>query len=375
MKIGFDAKRLYNNFTGLGNYSRALVQNLATYYPDNQYLLYTTKVKKHPSTLPFLDESRFQTIRPNLPLPAALWRSFGIKNDLKKAKLDIYHGLSHELPVGIQKTGIKSVVTIHDLIFKHYPDFFPLIDRKIYDWKFRYSCEVADAVIAISESTKQDIINFYGIPAEKIHVIYQTVDQQFWNQNLSEADFTAFRQKHQLPEQYLLYVGSIIDRKNLLNIVKALQQIPEKDRLPLVAVGDGKAYKQKVMDYIQQQQLEKWIHFRKIPFQDFPLLYGAAKINIYPSFYEGFGLPVLEALLCGTPVITSKVSSLPEAGGKAAYYVNPSNSNEIATAIQKIRTNVDLQGTMVEQGYAHAQRFTSFTVTKEVEALYRRIRT
>ena len=194
LRIGYDAKRLFNNFTGLGNYSRTLLQDLSEHFPENEYLLFSPKVKKNDRTKPFFDPSKYtiKTAKGN----STFWRSLGIKKDLENNQIQLFHGLSHEIPFGLQKTKIKSVVTIHDLIFKHYPEQFPFIDRKIYDWKFKYSCENADRIVAISESTKKDIIHFYNIPPEKIEVIYQTCDALFKTHKFVENP-SDFQQKYQ----------------------------------------------------------------------------------------------------------------------------------------------------------------------------------
>ncbi len=152
---------------------------------------------------------------------SSAWRSSWVKKDLKKNKIDLYHGLSHEIPVGIQNTGIKSVVTIHDLIHERFPEQYNPIDVKIYTKKFRYACEHADKVIAISEQTKKDIIEFYKTPEEKITVCYQSCNPAFAVQ-VSAEEKKRITQKYSLPEQFFLYVGSIIERKNLLNICKAV---------------------------------------------------------------------------------------------------------------------------------------------------------
>lgn len=377
MVIGFDAKRLYNNFTGLGNYARSLVSDLQHYYPNHQYFLFTPNVKRTPETTPFLDNKNLPTIRPNLPLPAALWRTFGIKKAIERNNIQLYHGLSHELPIGIEKLNIKTVVTIHDLIFKRYPQFYSAIDRRIYDWKFRSACERADVILTISESTKRDIIHFYNIPSEKIVVTYLTCHEQFWQMQKRRltnngSDTLKIRDPLNLPPQYLLYVGAINERKNLLGIVQAIQQIPTKNRLPLVVIGNGSAYHRQVKGYIQNHQLAQWVIFKKVPFAVFPQLYLNAHALVYPSRYEGFGMPILEAQLCGTPVITTNVSSLPEVGGDAALYVSPDDPTQLAAAIEQIRTDDDLYRTLVERGDTHSKRFASSAVTKRVMEVYQR---
>ncbi|MFK7935432.1 MAG: glycosyltransferase family 4 protein [Saprospiraceae bacterium] len=377
MIIGFDAKRLYNNFTGLGNYARSLVSDLAHYYPDNQYVLFSPKVKRTPETNSFLDHKNLKTIRPNLPLPSALWRTFGIKKDIEKCSIQLYHGLSHELPMGIEKMNIKTVVTIHDLIFQHFPQFYSAIDRKIYDWKFRSACERADVILTISESTKRDVMKFYNIPAEKIVVTYLTCHEQFWRakeerteSKVSDTLEVSDTSLKHFPSNYLLYVGAVNERKNLLSIVQAIQQIPAKKRLPLVVLGDGRAYRQQVEDYVKQHQLEQWVIFKKIPFATFPAAYQNARALVYPSHYEGFGMPILESQLCGTPVITTNVSSLPEVGGNAALYVAPDQVEELSAAIEQITTDDGLYRTLVERGYVQSKRFAPLAVTKKVVGVY-----
>ncbi len=371
MKIGFDAKRLFNNFTGLGNYSRTLVKNLQLYHPEDLYYLYTPKIRQDSLTIPFLNAGEYRTVcHPGLL--KSLWRTSGIKKDLKKDGIELYHGLSHEIPLGIDKTRIRSVVTIHDVIYLTYPDMYKAIDRAIYDYKFRYSCKHADKIIAISESTKRDIIRYYHIPEEKIEVIYQAIQPVFYNMQTEEAA-TDIVQKYHLPQDYLLYVGAINSRKNLLGLVKALALLPADLKIPLVIVGNGHQYKEEVLRYAEQAHLSDRLILLNNLHNPLELqaFYQKARIFIYPSFYEGFGLPVTEALLSKVPVITSNCSSLPEAGGDAAYYIQPEDPGEIAEAIQKILTDAEFSRKMTEKGYAFAHhQFNVEKLTEQVHTLY-----
>jgi glycosyltransferase involved in cell wall biosynthesis len=367
--IGFDAKRLFNNFTGLGNYSRTLLRDLSTYYPDHAYFLYTPKVTKNEETHFFLNSAMFAVAGPTRFTPKAYWRSKGILPQLAKHKLDIFHGLSHELPFGIQKTGIKTVVTIHDLIFKYYPKQYGWLDRKIYDYKFRYACEHADRVVAISESTKKDIVKYYGIDPEKIEVVYQSCHERFM-QEKSQKTIAEVLRKYQVPNDYLFYVGSIIERKNLLGIVQALEKLPKAVALPLVVVGGGGAYKRQVQAYIQHKGLKDRVHFIRPTFEDLPALYQNASVFLYPSKYEGFGIPILEALFSRVPVISSNLSSLPEAAGKDAYLINPDEPVQMAIGIEHILTDSTFRQNMIDKGYAHAQYFKGEVVTAQMMAVY-----
>ncbi|HEY6063897.1 MAG TPA: glycosyltransferase family 1 protein, partial [Chitinophagaceae bacterium] len=380
MNIGFDAKRAYHNGTGLGHYSRNLLHSLSEYYPEHQYYLFNPKPA---GRFPMQGNNFFEILPRGFlnKLFSAAWRSSWVKKDLLKLKIDLYHGLSHEIPVGIQATGIKSVVTIHDLIHERYPAQYNPIDVSIYSKKFRYACTHADKIIAISDQTKKDIIEFYKAPEEKIAVCYQSCNPAFGKRESSEAK-NRVKKKYGLPEQYFLYVGSIIERKNLLNICKAVFLLRDEWSIPLVVIGDGGKYKLQVKDYIKQNSLENKIIFlsenlvagSSAGFQtavDFPAIYQSAIAMIYPSFFEGFGIPVLEALWSKLPVITSHVSSLPEAGGDAAYYVNPASAEEIAAGMKKIYSDKQFAAAMAEKGWLHAQQFTPQKSAESVMNVYK----
>jgi len=363
MNIGYDAKRAFHNTTGLGYYSRTLIHLLAHQYPEHEYFLFNPK---HPGKFDLKGRNIHEIVPTNLihKLFSSAWRSSWVTNDLKKNRIDLYHGLSHEIPVGIKETGIKSVVTIHDLIHERYPEQYNPIDVKIYTKKFKYACAHADKVIAISEQTKNDIIEFYKTPAEKIVVCYQSCNPAFAVQ--ASAEFkNRIAKQYNLPPQFFLYVGSIIERKNLLNICKAVFLLRNELDIPLVVMGTGGKYKQLVQDFIKQHNLESKIIFlsdSEVAKSDpafrspevFAAIYQSAIAMIYPSFFEGFGAPILEALWSRVPVITSNVSCMPEVGGDAAYYVNPSQAEEIAEGMKRIYHDKDLAAAMIEKGWNHA---------------------
>ncbi|BAV08053.1 Glycosyltransferase involved in cell wall bisynthesis [Filimonas lacunae] len=384
MNIAFEAKRAYTNGTGLGHYSRTLISSLATAFHQNEYFLCTPKLTNRFNT------DGFDNVHVVLPrhfpsnLFTAAWRSSWVKKDLKKLDIDVYHGLSHEIPVGIQSTGIKSTVTIHDLIFERYPKQFNPIDVQIYRKKFSYACHNADRVIAISQQTKQDIIDYYQVPEEKIDICYQSCNPSFAVE-ISEMEKARIREEYQLPERFFLYVGSIIERKNLLTICKALQLLKDKPDLPpLVVIGEGKEYKQQVQQYISENGLQQQVIFMadkpvvkdKPSYRnaaDFPAIYQQAICMIYPSIFEGFGIPVLEALFSNLPVITSNVSCLPEAGGDAAFYVNPYSAEALANAMWQLATNDGLRQEMMVKGQLHAQNFTPEKCAEAVMQVYLRL--
>jgi len=379
MNIGFDAKRAYHNGTGLGHYSRTLIRSLAEYFPQHEYYLFNPK----PSDLFQLKGSNTHEILPSgflYKTLSSVWRSKWVTNDLEKLNIDIYHGLSNEIPLDIDTSDIRSVVTIHDIIFERFPGQYSKIDVEIYKRKFKYACDHADKVIAISQQTKKDIMEFYKTPEEKITVCYQSCNPAF-GQAVNEKVKQQIREKYSLPAEYFLYVGSIIERKNLLGICKSIYLLRNDLTIPLVVIGDGTKYMQKVKDFIKQNGLESQVIFlcenslakvasSFLRAEDFPAIYQMAIAMIYPSFFEGFGIPVLESLWSRLPVITSNVSSLPEAGGDGAYYVDPNSSEEIAEGMKRIYSDKAFAETLREKGWQHAQNFTQQKCAAGVMKVY-----
>ncbi|HEY1114053.1 MAG TPA: glycosyltransferase family 1 protein [Chitinophagaceae bacterium] len=383
MKIGMDAKRAFHNQTGLGNYSRTLIKGLATYYPEHEYYLFNPKPSR---SYPKADFPNVHEVLPqgflNTKL-SSLWRSNWVKKDLLRMGIQLYHGLSHEIPVGIERTGIPSVVTIHDLIFERYPEQFSKIDVQVYRKKFRYACNHSNRIIAISRQTKSDIMELYGIAEEKIDVCYQSCHPAF-GLEITDEEKGAVRKRYGLPQEFFLYVGSIIERKNLLNICKALQALAGTINIPLLVIGNGREYKQVVQEYVKANNLEERVIFlsdrepvrRDAAFQHpetFAAIYQMAVAMIYPSFFEGFGIPVLEALWSRLPVITSNVSCLPETGGDAAYYVSPGKPEEIAEGMRRIYEDASLREEMMKKGWNYAQNFTLEKCTRPVMDVYKTI--
>ncbi|WP_316796498.1 glycosyltransferase family 1 protein [Pedobacter agri] len=366
LKIGYDGKRAANNLTGLGNYSRSLIEALSKQFPENQYLVYSPKVKSAIQIDAFFEQENIQL---KLPVNGTfLWRTLNILKDLSRDQVRIFHGLSHEIPFAIQHTKIKSVVTIHDLIFLRFPEYYKFIDRKLYEWKSRSACKRADKIIAISEKTKQDIIELYEIDPNKIEVIYQSCDDSF-KTPFSDTTLNKIRSGYNLPNKYILNVGTIEKRKNLKLIIQALKDVNEEYKL--VVIGKKTPYFEEVEKEIEFLGLKNRIVFLKnIPFADLPGIYQMAAVFVYPSFYEGFGIPIIEALYSGVPTIAATGSCLEEAGGANSIYVSPNNANELATSINKILADVSLQKEMKEKGLEFVQKFNSPLVTQQLMNCY-----
>jgi glycosyltransferase involved in cell wall biosynthesis len=379
MRIAFDAKRAFENSTGLGNYSRMLIDQLIADFPTNEYYLMAPRrtTGYAPPQSPNNHIVTPSGIGKRFP---SLWRSSWINKDLKRLGIELYHGLSHEIPLGIDRTGIKSVVTIHDLIFEYYPEQYKAVDVNIYRKKFKHACAHATHIISISKKTRQDLIELYKVPASKISVCYPSV-MPVYERIVTEEEREAVKRKYKLPAKYLLYVGSIVERKNLLNICKALHATGDKLNLPLVVIGTGTgSYVEQVNNYIKANGMQDRVIFLERQAEandpkfksseDFPAIYQAAEMLLYPSVYEGFGLPVLEALWSRIPVITSNTSCLPETGGDAVYYVDPTSLDELANAILTVSSNDILRQQMIRKGIVHAQKFAPQVSAANVMTVY-----
>ncbi|MBB4805460.1 glycosyltransferase involved in cell wall biosynthesis [Chryseobacterium defluvii] len=364
MKIAFDAKRFFHNTSGLGNYSRDLVRILAKYFPENEYMLLNKNQSERGK-----DILENQNIRFLETSKGSMSRQFKMGKDAQKAKADIFHGLSGELPLKWNKTPIKKVVTIHDLIFVRYPQYYSFFDRKIHFWKFRKAAQNADKIIAISEQTKKDIIHYLRVPESKIEVIYQGCHQAFKEQQ-SEEFIQQVRQKFNLPERFILNVGTIEDRKNLLNIVKAVKETD----IPLVVVGKKTKYYKKVETFIRKNNLEKQISFlENVSMNELAVIYKLADIFVYPSFFEGFGIPVIEALFSKTVAITSNTGCLPEAGGKDSVYIDPHNYLDIRSKIKFLWNNEAERKRRADKGFEFVQKFNDEVIATELMNFYQRI--
>jgi len=370
MKIGFDAKRAFYNKSGLGSYSRNLITGLAKKFPDNEYILYTPGINYdlfEPS------QECFQVKGPRRlhhRLFRFYWRSFHLSHQLAKDKIDIYHGLSHEIPYNFPRKQVKSVVTIHDLIFLRLPHLYRTIDRLIYERKFRYSCHASDRIIAVSRQTANDVVEFFNIDPAKIDVVYQGCNPVF-KSDIPLVDKEILRMKYLLPKSFILYVGTIEERKNLLTLIKALHY--GKIDMPLVVIGKPTQYLNKVIEFIERHSLINIIFCDIVQNQDLPGIYQLADLFVYPSIFEGFGIPILEALYSKIPVITSKGSCFSEAGGNYTLYVDPNNVEEMAAAIKKVLFDRELQERMKSEGFRHARSFDEDKVSINIMQVYKKL--
>ena len=366
MKIAFDGKRFFNNSSGLGNYSRDLVRILATYFPENKYvLLNKDQSEKGKDTVNMPNVSFVETSKGNFS------RQLKMGKDAQQINADIFHGLSGELPFKWTDKPIKKIVTIHDLIFMRFPQYYSFFDRKIHFWKFKKAAEQADLIIAISEQTRRDIIEFLKVPNEKIRVVYQGCHQAF-KENQGEEFLNSVKEKYNLPKRFILNVGTIEERKNLLNIVKAI----DGTEIPLVVIGKRTKYLNKVQKFLKKNKLENQVQFlENVSMEELPAIYKLADIFVYPSLFEGFGIPVIEALFSETPVITSNVSCLPEAGGENSVYIDPGNFKDIRAKILFLWNNESERNRRAEKSLEFVQKFDDKEIAENLYAVYQELMT
>lgn len=387
--VAFDGKRAVRNTTGLGNYSRWALEALARYGADSvgSMLVLGAGARGSERLGPLLE--RFPVLHATEPdkaygtavshfanalglkgLSASMWRSNGLDAQAVAMGADVLHGLSNELPLSFLRSGIPGVVTMHDIIWRRFPSDYKAADRLIYDRKYGWSAQNAHHVIAISECTRRDLITDFHVPEERISVIYQGVDPAF--RPVSAATIADVRKRYRLPARYIICVGTVQGRKNQLLAVKALRGLPTD--VKLVIVGRRTDYARELDAYIGRHGLvERVVWLSGIPFADLPALYCGALVGVYPSRYEGFGLPVVESIACGTPVVAATGSCLEEAGGAGAVYVNPDDEEECAHELNRLIDSAELRAQMVDAGKRHISSLTQENFARRTIEVYRKV--
>ena len=365
MIVGIDAKRIVRNGTGLGSYGRTLVNDLIRLGDsDMQLRLYAPDEGRDDLRGQIIEGAEFCYPKGH---PAALrkawWRSRSIVSDLMRDGVTVYHGLSGELPMGLRKAGIRGIVTIHDLIFMRHPEYYHWLDAKIYEWKFRQSLREADHIIAISERTRQDILELGGEEyADRISVIYQSFAPHY-SGVVKEERKAAVRERYKLPQRYVLNVGTIERRKNLALAVEAVDLLPQD--VHLVAVG-------RQTDYVRELPHSERLHLLSgVPDEDLSAIYAQAEAFVYPSRYEGFGIPIIEAIAAGLPVVACTGSCLEEAGGPYNRYVGPDDVIGMAEALKMSLRGARGRLERIQQSREYIRRFEGNDVARQVAELYR----
>lgn len=371
MRIGFDAKRAFRNFTGLGNYSRFIMDLMTRFYPEDKCVAYSPSAPAGRANAFMGTHSGIKAVFPEglWRRFKSLWRTVGVTARLEDDGILIYHGLSNELPLNIRHASkVVSVVTMHDVIYLKLPGSYPLFDRLIFNFKYGRACRSADGIIAVSECTKRDVVKHYNVSPEKVKVIYQGCDPSF-RKEVTEGEKVSVKEKYQLPERFILFVGTIEQRKNALTALKALGDI--ESQVSLVLVGKRTRYADELDSYAAQNGLEGRLKYiDNVDFFDLPAIYHLASVFVYPSRYEGFGIPVLEALCCGTPVVAATGSCLEEAGGPSSIYLDPDDVEGFSNAIGRLLADSEVCATMSAAGLEYAAGFTDEKLAVELHDYY-----
>ncbi|MCR5819841.1 MAG: glycosyltransferase family 4 protein [Bacteroidaceae bacterium] len=345
MRIGFDAKKAMRNHTGIGNYSRRCIRAVEEAGCESR-LFYG-----------------------RVPVLGEFWRLFLQWMSVAREKIDVYHGLSNELPFGIRWSGVRSVVTVHDLIFLRFPETYGRLARLILRLKTRYACRVCDRIVAVSEMTRRDLIHYYNIPPERIEVIYQSIDDRY-RERLPDDRLRECARRYNLPECFFLCVGTIQERKNQHTLVRALSHLPSD--VHLVLAGKAEAYVETVKKTAEEEGVADRVHiYSGVPTEDLPAFYQSARAFACLSRFEGFGIPIAEALASGTPVIAAKGSCLEEAGGPDSIYLDPDDYVGLAQHLTAILTDPATAEKMAERGRDYSKRFTDRALGESLVSLYK----
>lgn len=371
MKVAFDGKKAAENKAGLGNYSRFVIKCLAERFPESEFDIYVSRENDSPllSSLKALPNVNIcYPTHPLLKYFPSLWELFGLPYEIKKRGADIYHGLANVLPANVGKIkGVRKIVTVHDLIFLSFPHTYNWLDRHFYNLKFKASCRKADRIVAVSKCTAKDIMKYYFIPKDRISLVYQGCDSSF-RQKCSESYKDLISQRLRLPKKFILSVGTIEERKNTALIVKALPQLQDYD---LVIVGKRTKYTAYVEAVAKECGVTDRLHIlTNVGFRELPVVYQMADVFVYPSRYEGFGIPMLEALCSGVPAVGATGSCLEEAGGDGALYIDPDDVGQLVETIRLIESDAGTRERMISKGFDHAGKFTDESLADDLMAVY-----
>ena len=364
MKIAFDGQPLLNaNKTGIAYYEDGLVKGMLKYYPENEYQL---------DVFTFRHKDRIEQLKKEyshkLVLKKCVWlwdRIFRVFNFLIyipyacffSGKREITHFCNYVIPFGVRG---KKVVTIHDLAFREYPQTIRTRTMMMLKMNLRKTLKRADAIAVDSAFTKSELAKYYNVPEGKIYVVPCGIDKEKYEKKRS---VNPVKEKFGIDGEYFLYLGTLEPRKNIVRLIKAYDEFRkenEKDILPDLVIAGGKGWMyDEIYEIVNKKHLEKWIIFTDYVSEEekIALMQGALAF-CFPSLYEGFGLPPMEAMACGTPVITSCTSSLDEVAGEAALKVNPESVQQIASALTKMHREEDIRQKLIEKGRKQAAKYT-----------------
>ncbi len=353
MRLALDAQSTLSQKTGIGHYTANLLAALRRIAPENEYIP--------------LDWGRDPAMRLDRRLR---WQQWELPRRAQAAQADILHVTGFDAP---RFKPCPVVLTVHDLIGALFPRQFPWAARCYWASWLPRSVRWADAIIADSENTRRDVMRLTGIPSERITVIPLGVDPRFHAAQPAEA-LARVRQRYGLPEAFILYIGTLEPRKGLDTLLAAFVQAASTLAHDLVVVGKKGWYTEHLFNQVRVFGLEKRVHFTGyVADEDLPALYAAASLFAFPSRYEGFGLPPLEAMACGTPVVSSNAASLPEVVGQAGLSVPPDDAAALANAIWQVLCSPELSARLRQSGRQQAQGFTWDETARQTLAVYNQL--
>jgi glycosyltransferase involved in cell wall biosynthesis len=369
MRVAIDARKLHD--FGIGTYIRNLLRHLARRDHETDYLLLCQDgddagiAALGSNFRPVLEPSPNYSIREHLHVPWVL----------RRERPDVYHAPHYILPLGIR---CPSVVTIHDCIHLRFPEYLPGRMAHLYARAAMWRAATrSDRLITVSEASKRDILHYFDVAPEKISVIYNAIDEHFDRDPSAEA-VERVRQRYQLDHRFVLYVGNIKPHKNLVRLIEAFAAVRQHsfDDLKLLIIGDEMSKLPALRRAVHSHKLHKHVRFLGyLPDDMLAILYRLASLFVFPSLYEGFGLPPLEAMASGTPVITSNVSSLAEIAGNAAILVDPYEVDAIADGIRRVLTDPVLAEDLRQRGLRRASEFSWDQSVARTSAIYRQLGT
>ncbi|MFQ5929459.1 MAG: glycosyltransferase family 4 protein [Acidobacteriota bacterium] len=365
MRIGIDASPVIHNYGGITNYTRNLLKGLLTLESGDEFFAYVAEETPRWRELEAWEtSSRLKRVVVRRPL--FRWRGWS-------DKLDLYHGTNFK----VQTMGrLGTIVTIHDLWLDRYPEYSKkLVGQRLSFLRTRRRAHQADRVITVSEYSARDIEELYCIPKDRISVIPNGVSSDF-RPGREEIRFSELQSQYGLPSgPYILFVGGADPRKNHVSLFRAYAQRPTlRQSHSLVIVGNPVHRLGNIMESARTFGLsDRVVCAGSVARDDLRLLYAHAALFVFPSRYEGFGFPVLEAMACGTPVITSNATALPEVAGNAALFVDPENAEELSEAMRRVLEDLALRATLTSRGLERARQFTWESTARQTLAVYRQV--
>jgi glycosyltransferase involved in cell wall biosynthesis len=356
---------------GVSRYTEHLLQWLPSVAPDLEFVVFAGRAaasEVHDHRLPTSLSWALSRLPTEYPQARILWEQAAGPFALRRHQIDVVHGPVNVSPLLTRR---PSVVTVHDLAFLIYPEQYPGAKQRYLNLLTRRSVERAEYVISVSANTRVDVLRHYRVHPERVIVIPNGVEPELAPVE-GHGGIQALRERHRLPEQFILFVGTLQPRKNLVGLLRAYARLKETLDWPLVVVGAKGWLYAPVFDEARALGIADRVIFAG--YADQPTLrlwYSAATIFVYPSLYEGFGLPVLEAMGCGTPVVTSATSSLPEVAGDAALTIDPTDAGALAAALDRLIQDAALRSELRQRGLARARQFSWERTARETSDLYR----